>query len=218
MALEICLPGLKLDFYLGQTQLPGGRGTICLRDLCRLGNSLSILALSQYSMMENFLPCSNFHMQITGHAESSSVPKQESREERASVWVLAFCLHRLDSQGSVKITYGHMRSHVSDPHCFSKVVWEPDVSQELSCMSPWLSCIWSHQSVWEHFSCIWCIKFPEFSVPSRAQLTKPLDIQGLGWLDIPCMPWFLKPAMQERIPDLQWLKAVTNWPTSKGNW
>lgn len=107
-----------------------------------------------------------------------------------------------------------MNSHFSDPHCFSKVVWEPDTNQELSFTSSWLSCLRSHQSVWENFVCSWCSKFLGFSVPSRAQLRKPLDIQGLGWLALPFMPWFLKPAMLERIPDpSDWNQSPTGFLT-----
>lgn len=72
------LPGWKIDFCLGQTPFSEGKETICLWDLYGLGNRLSILALAEYCLMENFLPCPYFYMQTTGYADSLSVLKQES--------------------------------------------------------------------------------------------------------------------------------------------
>lgn len=68
-------------FYLEWPQFPGGKETICLRNLYGLGNSSFILASTEHAMIKKVLSYPNSHLQSTGHVASSSMLKQESGGE-----------------------------------------------------------------------------------------------------------------------------------------
>lgn len=114
-------------FYLEGSQFPGGKETICLRNLYGLGNSLLILALTEYSMIKKVLPYPNSHLQTTGHVASSSVLKQEFRGEWTSEWVLVFRLKHLDSRGSVQVTHGYAVVTFFWPSLHLRVICQPIV-------------------------------------------------------------------------------------------